>query len=158
LKRARIPARIPVHVTVRISEEVESLRTHSALKVVARAIWQAQDKFGMRITHFTLESNHLHLIVEGLCAAGMKGLGVRIAKGIHRLRGTSGAVIGDRYFPRPLRSPPQVKNAIHYVLYNHKHHTGLDMPDEFCSALLPQVVVEPETWLLRNPAPRRRRR
>jgi hypothetical protein len=49
-----------------------------------------------------------------------------------------------------------VKNAIHYVLYNHRHHTGLDMPDEFSSALQPQVVVTPETWLLRNPAPRRR--
>src|SRR4051812_43754924 len=69
VKRARIPERIPVHVTVRISPKVESMRVHSALRVVARAIWQAQGKFGMRITHFTLESNHLHLIVEGLCAA-----------------------------------------------------------------------------------------
>src|SRR3954447_22120630 len=85
--RERVPARLPVHVALRMSEEVASLRTKRAFAVVARAFWRAQGKFGMRLTHFSVQSNHIHLIVEGVSPTAMQGLGIRIAKGINRLLG-----------------------------------------------------------------------
>src|SRR4051812_44042159 len=76
--RDRIPARLPVHVTLRIDREVATLRTRRMFTAVARAFWRAQGNFGMRLTHFSVQSNHIHLIVEGVSGAAMKGLGVRI--------------------------------------------------------------------------------
>ena len=146
--RTRIPARLPVHVTLRIAEGVDSLRTKPALKVLIGAFSAARASLNMRITHFVVESNHLHLIVEGISGRAMKGLGVRIARRINRLCGTEGQVIGDRYDAVPLVCPAQVRNAIHYVLFNHKHHTGFGEPDEFTSLLQSQAVAEPRTWLL----------
>src|SRR4051794_21417129 len=93
-----IPARVPGGVGLRMNEEVASLRTKRAFAVVARAFWRAQGKFGMRLTHFSVQSNHIHLIVEGVSSTAMQGLGIRIAKGINRLLGRKGRVLGDRYF------------------------------------------------------------
>src|SRR5512136_650200 len=146
LPRQAIPERLPVHVVLRMAPEVGTLRTRVALKVIGRAVWSAQDKFGMRLIHFTVESNHLHLIVEGVSGAAMKGLGVRIARGINRLRGRSGRVIGDRYFARGLRTPAEVRNAVRYVVRNHARQTGVDVPDEYSSAGQPQLVVAPRSW------------
>ena len=76
--------------------------------------------------HFSVQGNHLHLVVEApdekALARGMQGLGVRIAKSLNRLMQRKGAVFADHYHSRILRSPTQVANAIAYVLMNFLHH------------------------------------
>jgi len=106
----------------------------------------------MRITHFAIESNHLHLIVEAVNTRSMKGLGVRIARRINRIVRRHGRLIADRYDARALLCPAQVRNAIHYVLWNHKKHTGYGGADEFTSVVHKDVVRPPRTWLLQHPA------
>src|SRR3954463_8308613 len=151
--RERIPARLPAHVTLRIDREVSSLRTRRVFAAVARAFWGAQGKFGMRLTHFSVQSNHIHLIVEGVSAPAMKGLGVRIARGLNRLLQRRGRVIGDTYHARGLRTPTEVRNAVRYVLNNNHHHTGFATADPFTSVAQPQIVVKPQTWLLTHAPP-----
>src|SRR3954447_1172741 len=146
--REPIPPRLPAHVTLRIDRQVPSLRTRRAFAVVARAFWRAQGKFGMRLVHFSVQSNHIHLVVEGVNAAAMKGLGVRIARGVNRLLQRRGRVIGDTYHARALRTPTEVRNAVRYVVNNHHHHTGRAESDPFTSVAQPHVCVKPQTWLL----------
>jgi hypothetical protein len=149
-----IAQRVPAHVTVRIERGVPTLRTRRAFTAVARALWGAQGRFGMRVVHFSVQSNHLHLIVEGVNGAAMKGLGVRMARGINRVCRRSGRVIDDHYHAHALRTPAEVRNAVQYVLRNHEKHTGVRGADEFSSSAQPQIVVAAETWLLRRGPPR----
>lgn len=151
--RKAIAKYVPALITLRIDRAAPSLRNRAALAVLLEAFGAAKDRLGMRIIHFGVESNHLHLIVEGVNAAAMKGLGVRIARRINRLAKRDGRVIGDRYHAQALRSPPQVRNAIHYVLWNHKKHTGYGGADAFTSVVQRDAVVQPRTWLLEHPAP-----
>src|SRR4051794_2190024 len=95
--RERIPARLPVHVTLRMDRDVASLRTKRTFSIVARAFWRAQGKFGMRLVHFSVQSNHVHMIVEGVSSKAMQGLNVRIAKGLNRLLERNGKVLHHRY-------------------------------------------------------------
>src|SRR6266568_5986693 len=133
VRRVAIPARLPVHVTVRIAGGMPTLRTRRAFTVVAGAFWKAQEKFGMRLIHFSVQSNQLHLIVEGISASAMKGLSIRIARGLNRLLERRGRVIGDRYHAHALKTPAEVRNAVHYVLRKHERHTGIPNADEFSS-------------------------
>ena len=92
-----------------------------------------------QVVHHSIQSNHLHLIVEARdrasVTAGMRGLLVRIARALNRLWKRSGAVFADRFHERELRSPRQVRNALVYVLQNlRKHGIHLAGPDPLSSA------------------------
>lgn len=151
--RDRIPARLPVHVTWRIQEGLPTLRNKDLAGAFASACASAQKRFGMRVVHFVVESNHLHLVVEGISTAAMKGLGVRVAKAINKKIGRQGRVIGDTYHAHALRTPAEVRHAVHYVLRN-PHYLVFD---GFSSEAWPNSVVKPQSWLLQHAWTRRRR-
>ena len=86
---------------------------------------------GFRITDWSVQKDHIHLVVEcddnvGL-ARGMQSLTIRIAKGLNKQRGRSGAAFVDRFHARALRTPREVRNCLVYVLLNARHH-GIDVP------------------------------
>jgi hypothetical protein len=87
----------------------------------------------------------------------VKGLNVRIAKGLNRLMGRSGKVVGDRYHAHILKTPAEVRNAVHYVLGNLTKHTGRAGADPYCSLARPDLIVAPRTWLLTQGLARARR-
>lgn len=124
--RPALAARYPVHVTLRVRPHVYQLRSRRCFRVVGAALLAARDRHGMRICQYSVQGNHLHLVVEARDAAalarGMKGLSVRIARGLNRLMGTRGPVLADRYHARILRTPREVRGALAYVLGNHRHH------------------------------------
>jgi putative transposase len=126
--RPRLAARFPVHVTLRVRPHVYQLRSRRCFRVLGAAFLAARERHGVRLCHYSVQGNHVHLIVEARDAAAlgraMKGLGVRLARGLNRLMGTRGPVLADRYHARILRSPRQVRNALAYVLGNHRHHAG----------------------------------
>jgi len=78
------------------------------------------------LVHFSLQTNHWHLICEAegnaALSAAIKGLNVRIAKAINKRLGLKGPVVEDRYHLEVLRSPTQVRNAVRYVLRNGEKH------------------------------------
>lgn len=167
--RAPLAARFPVEVTMRVKQGLPSLRglrEHAALRA---AIIAGCERGGFRLVHYSVQSNHLHLIVEGSCrnalSRGLQGLAIRMARALNRLWRRLGSVFADRYHDRILRSPREVWNALRYVLNNaRKHgawssHTRLDplsssawfdgwreRPPE-CAASSPIALAR--TWLLR---------
>src|SRR5450432_1492630 len=157
LKRKEFPARNPVHVTQRMQPGVGHLRTQSRLELIKRALRAASGKFGMQVVHFSIQGNHLHLIVEAegreALSKSMKGLAVRIAVALNKLSGRRGTVFADRYHARILASPRQVANTLRYVLQNYRKHARETLPwswrDPFASAL-EGPLLPPKVWLLRE--------
>ena len=62
--RARLAARFPVHVTVRLKKGLPSLRRKSAHRVLGRAFAAGGERFGFRLIHYSIQSNHIHLLAE----------------------------------------------------------------------------------------------
>ena len=114
-----------MHVTLRGRRDLPSLRRH-VFGAVRDAIAKAsRDAF--RVVHFSVQRDHVHLIVEGADRArvirGIQGLVIRVALAVNRAAQRRGTVWDDRYHARELRSPREVRNAIAYVLLNWKKHS-----------------------------------
>jgi REP element-mobilizing transposase RayT len=126
LRREAVPAKCPVHITLRVRRHVMNLRTRRAWEVVAAAVAASQQKFGFQVVLFTVMGNHLHLICEAqdrrALAKGVQALEIRIAMRLNRMMGTKGAVFSDRYHAEVLRSATQVAHTVAYVRNQYRHH------------------------------------
>jgi REP element-mobilizing transposase RayT len=151
LTRPTLAPRFPVLVTWRMDPEVWNMRSRRCFTVMRRAMYAGALRFGFRLVHYAVMSNHVHLIVEApdrhALARGLKGLGVRIARALNRVMGRQGRVIGERYHARILKTPAQTKRARHYLLTNAHKHYGYTFADPFASR---EAVVGARTWLLRR--------
>lgn len=139
--RAPLASRFPVHVTMRLRRGLPSLRNRREYAVLQTSFRRACERFGMRLVHYSVQSNHVHLLVEGRArrsiSSGINGLAVRIARGLNRVWGRSGKVFADRYHDHILRSAREVWNALRYVLQNARKHgawTSRTRVDPFSSA------------------------
>jgi REP element-mobilizing transposase RayT len=163
-------------VTLRVVEGFPKLRQARALRWIRRCL-QLAHKQRFAVVQFSVQGNHLHLIIEAedrrALSRGMQGLTIRLAKRLNLLFGTrGGTVFAERYHAQPLGNPRQVRSALAYVLGNRRKHlaqSGRRMPsghvDPFssaphfdgwarpvwCSARLvgEAVTKAPRTWLLR---------
>jgi REP element-mobilizing transposase RayT len=164
--------RAPLHVTVRMRPEVWNLRSARCFRVLERAFYAGCNRFGGRVCHFSVQHDHIHMVVEAgdrrALARAMQGLEIRMAKGLNRVMERRGKVFADRYHAVVLHTPTQVRAALVYVLMNGRKHLtrfGHRLPagwvDPCSSAMffdgwtvggplvyLPGPVVTPETWLL----------
>src|SRR5262249_20323714 len=118
----------------------------------------------VRVVQFSVQGNHVHLLVEAehtsVFMSAMKGLSVRIAKGMNRMMERKGGqVIGDRYHSRALRTPTEVRRVMHYIRDNHRQHmadVGERLPkgwvDPYCSDApeLAATLRKPTTWLVQE--------
>jgi REP element-mobilizing transposase RayT len=124
--RAPLAARFPVEVTMRVKSGLPSLRGRWEFAALRGAIVAGCERAGFRLVHFSVQSNHLHLLVEGRCRStlsrGLQGLAIRMARALNRQWRRSGSVFADRYHDRILRSPREVWNALRYVLCNARKH------------------------------------
>jgi hypothetical protein len=108
-------------------------------------------RFVVRLVHYSVQGNHLHLVVEAedkrALSRGMQGLAVRVARAINRATGRKGKVFADHFFARELRTPAEVRRAIRYVLDNHLHHDSeRRLQTDPCASDMP--LAQPRTWLL----------
>ena len=91
-----------------------------------RALGAAKERFDARVIHFSLQSNHLHAIVEArdehALGRALRGLCVRIARALNRVLERAGRVFADRYHARVLRTPREVRHALAYTLHNARKH------------------------------------
>jgi REP-associated tyrosine transposase len=153
-----------VHVTMRLQPGAGYLRGQARAKIVEDTLRAAPERFGVRIVHYSIQGNHLHLIVEAESQAAlsraMQGLATRIARRLNALTGRRGGVFADRYHAHPLKTPREAKHAVRYVLSNYRHHTLEHLPpgwtDPLASARVSASgpaedapVVAPSVWLLR---------
>lgn len=139
--------RHPVHITVRARKGLPSFR-HQLVHRMVQAILEAQPerRYGgdFQVVHYSVQSNHLHLIVEATdkrkVRSGVSGLVIAFAKRLNKLLARlTGKVWADRYHRRDLTTPSEVRNALVYLLQNfRKHGTSTRGPvvDHFSSARL----------------------
>ena len=98
----------------------------------------------MRLVHFNVQGNHVHLLVEAdegarSLSRGMAGLGIRMARQLNRAVGRRGALFRERYHARVIDNPRQARHALRYVLLNGVIHSARDSE---------RPVAPARTWLL----------
>jgi REP element-mobilizing transposase RayT len=102
-RRAAHDSHCPAHVTLRAHADVPSFRGDRLSKVLKCALGAA-NRAGFRVLHFSLQRDHVHLLVEADCSLrfcrGMQGLAVRLAKAANRCLGRRGRVWDSRYHSR----------------------------------------------------------
>ena len=128
--RETVNKHTPLHINFKFKTHI---RNKTCLKILKRAIANARS-FGMRIVHFSMQSNHLHFIIEadnnGILTTGMRSLTITFAKGLNQ-----GKIQIERYHLHVLKSLRETRNAINYVLFNkQKHEKGTcSLVDEYTS-------------------------
>ncbi len=87
---------------------------------------RASTREGFRLVEYSIQTNHLHLIVEAddrkALGRGMKGLLISVARRLNGLWGRKGRVFADRYFMRVVSSAVEVWRLLKYVLLNGRKH------------------------------------
>ncbi|MBL8722395.1 MAG: transposase [Planctomycetes bacterium] len=132
-RRAALPARHPVHVTVKLRQGLPKLRQPHERAALLATFARAKQRAGrtgkaFRLTHFAILNDHLHLIVEAqdreALARAVQGLLIRVARALNKLWQRHGSLFADRYHDRALTTPRAVRNALCYVLANGKKHAA----------------------------------
>jgi REP element-mobilizing transposase RayT len=163
-----------VHVTLRGRRDVSSFRSNVGARVLQAAIERSQ-RAEFRITHFSIQRDHVHLLIEAkdeaTLASGMRGLVIRMARRLNAALRRRGRVWADRWHGRALCTPREVRNALAYVLLNGRKHRTIPFGLDPCASVLwsadafadvvyrnglsmlaaeraPPVAM-PSTWLLR---------
>lgn len=126
--REKVIRRTPTHINIKYKSFI---RNKTFLGILKRAILNSRKK-GLRILHYSVQSNHIHFIIEAdnnhFLERGMRSLTVTIVKGLKK-----GKVQLQRYHLHVLKSLKETKNAIHYVCFNEQKHTGKRTIDSYSS-------------------------
>jgi len=128
-------ASLPVHVTLRA--RIRGLRAPLVFQAVRVAVSLAS-RAGFRVVEFSVQADHVHLIVEAddqfSLRRGIRGLAIRIARHVNRALGRGGQVWASRYHARALTTPRTVRNAVVYVLMNGRKHHRIQAAVDPCSS------------------------
>ena len=104
---------------------IRSLR-HRNVFIGVRAAIAAASQATFRVVQFSVQTDHLHLMVEAVgtpaLSRGLRGLSIRVARAVNRALGRAGPLWGDRYHARALASPREVRHGLVYVLMNFRKH------------------------------------
>ena len=116
----------PVHVTMRA--RLAPLRSQHVFPTVRLALGRAtrRDPKRFRILHFSVQRDHLHLVVEAAdkraLSSGIRGVAIRVARYVNDLLSRRGPLWADRWHGRALRTPREVRTVLAYVLLNFRKH------------------------------------
>ena len=101
-----------------------------------------RDEKSFRVVHFSVQWDHVHLVVEAsdrrALSSGVMSVAIRIARYVNELVGRRGRFWADRWHGRELESPREVRSALVYVLANFRKHARAALSpgiDAFSSAV-----------------------
>ena len=174
VRRERSTRAAPALVTLRVQAGCPSLRSRRFIREIRCTFAEACERPGFRIAHYSIQRDHLHLVVEAddhvALGRGMKSIAARVANAVQRVYELSGGIRAGRYHARWLRTPTEVRNALRYVLLNVRKHyapaTGAAPPVHLDAASSGRwfdgwrggprghrqgrrEIAKPQTWLLR---------
>jgi REP element-mobilizing transposase RayT len=171
LRRPAVDPRHPHLITIRVRAGTWNLRSQRCFALIVAAFNTAHEREGFRIIHYSVQGNHVHLVVEAddrrAMSNGMRALLISLARRLNRLMKQTGSRFTDRFHERALATPRAVRIALGYVLTNAAKHHGHDLVDPYSSGpwfthwpentQLPRwtpctgpPTVSPESWLLRG--------
>ena len=148
----------PAHVTLRVLKYIPSLRRDDLFVWVRHSIAATNQsecpRLGgdmFRIVEYSVQSNHIHLVVEAedkkTMQSGMTSLATRIARALNRALCRSGKVWAGRYHVRALTVPRYVRNTLVYVLMNHfKHQVKRQAGERAGRSCQPTAAPYPNTF------------
>jgi hypothetical protein len=118
----------PVHVTLKSA--FKPLRSQFVFPTLRGAVADLNERAerlgGCRVVHFSVQFDHVHLIVEArdrrALMFGVRGLCISIAKRVNKLVRRRGRLFADRWHGRALSTPRAVRHALVYVLANFRKH------------------------------------
>jgi hypothetical protein len=114
-------ARHPVHVTMRRVRLGPSFRVQLVRRAIEAELYVVKAR-DVRVVHYSIQDNHLHLMVEGADRADlgrqMKLLFSRIAMAVNRIARRAGKLFADRHHRHELKTPTEVRRALVYILFN----------------------------------------
>ena len=124
--RPEVSATSPIHVVLRTLPSVPRLRQATMYRAIRHALEQAFRTAAFRVVHTSIQSNHLHLIIEAshrdALRRGMQSLAITAARAINRAAGRRGKVFAFRYHATRITTPRQMRNTLAYVLNNWRRH------------------------------------
>jgi len=148
VERPHIKRNMAIHVNLHLKETLTSinLRTKDFFKLFRQAVKTARGR-GLRIVHYSLMHNHLHLIIEAASneelSKGMQSFALSLSKLVnYRVNARIKKLWQDRYWMRLLPSPREIKIALQYVLKNpQKKFSSPTVMDLYSSVLAMSVDV-----------------
>jgi REP element-mobilizing transposase RayT len=166
--RPELQARHPLHVTLRAANGFPSMRNLAVAREIGKVLKRrARRELPCRVVHFSIQTDHIHMIVEAedriALARGIQGLASGIARVVNATTGCQGMKLWrDRYHARPLRTPTEVRRVLIYVLRNGLKHGSTAFAVDPCSSAPwfdgftglrpactdPAPTVAASTWLL----------
>ena len=137
-KRPEVDFKKPLQITHKLKPGLTTLRRKDLLKAFECCAARTKH-FGMHVVHFSLLSNHIHMLVEArdkkALERGMRSLISRMAKLVAFLSDKKGGVFKGRYHLSVIKNPTQMKRSLSYVLLNQaKHSKMIEHMDRFSSA------------------------
>ncbi|HEY6910167.1 MAG TPA: transposase, partial [Myxococcales bacterium] len=76
---------------MRLRHDAGYLRSYQRAKIIEDALRAARERVGVRVIHYSIQGNHLHLIVEAespeALSRAMQGLATRLARRLNQLSG-----------------------------------------------------------------------
>lgn len=138
-KREKVTRHTPLHINFKYRMYI---RTESFMMHSERAIESAENH-GMKVSLFTIQSNHIHLIAE-------VNNNISLTRSMQSLTNTitfsfkKGSIQLERYHLHVLKSPAETRHAIAYVLLNDLKHTG-----KFDKRFT-KILTKGECWLLKK--------
>jgi hypothetical protein len=129
--------RHPVHVTLRGRRGLPSLRSPTIFSALRGAL-RASSRGSFRVIHFSVQVDHVHLMVEadiaGALRRGIQGLAIRCARAVNRAADRHGSVWSGRHHTRALPTPREVRHGMVYVLLNFRKHLRAPAGVDPCSS------------------------
>lgn len=143
VRRLKLKRPSSLHLTIKVREN-KDIQSKRILKALHHAIKRARLK-GLKVVHYTLEYNHVHLLVESvdnkILHKGMQAFGITITKAINKIKRTKGAVYKNRYHLRLINSPRQLKNVLHYIFTNGVKHKRTSSKIDLFNSMIAEAKI-----------------
>ena len=82
--RTAVSPKHPHHVTVRVRSGTWNLRSQRGFSCLATALREVRARPGFRVVHYSVQGNHVHMLVEGddrrAMSNGLRAVLIRFAK------------------------------------------------------------------------------
>ena len=117
---------MPVHVTLRVRDGLPSLQSPGFVREIRKSFLAVCERGDFRLVQYSIQSDHVHLIVEAsdqdALGRGMNAINARIARAVQRIFGVCRRIMSGSYHAHLLKTPKEVYRALAYVLMNVRKH------------------------------------
>jgi hypothetical protein len=136
--RPTLPAGKPLHVTLKSDHKsIATFRKKIVYKEIRAAMKRAR-LLGVRIVAYTVQRDHLHLLLEANNSLelgnAMRAMSISLSKRLSFLNGKKLKVFKQRYHLHILNSLREIRHAIKYIFSNGKKHGATNSHGDWYSS------------------------